>query len=248
MVARRRRRPVDEYGSLHAGPDATYRLDMNTVIYGSRPDGQAKVVAELARAQGGFDLVGLIDDFPENQKRRIGELKVIGTSERLAELRAEGVEALLIGFGESIGRARIVERADAAGLALPNLVHPSSIRYDSAQLGRGVQLFPFSLVGAGARIGDGVLVNTSAVVEHDVDIAPGAVILPGARLGGRVRVGRDASVGSGAIVLPDVTIGAEAIVGAGAVVLRDVDPGQCVVGVPARPLVRPARTDAGAGG
>jgi UDP-perosamine 4-acetyltransferase len=215
---------------------------MKTVIYGSRPDGQAKVVAELAQAQGGLDLVGLVDDFPENRDRRIGELAVVGTRDSLAELRAKGVEALLIGFGESNGRARIVELADAAGLELPNLVHESSIRYDSARIGRGVQLFPFALVGAGAAVGDGALVNTSALVEHDVILAAGAVVLPGARLGGRVQVGRNASVGSGAIVLPDVTIGEGAVVGAGAVVLHDVAPGQCVVGVPARPL--PPRTGA----
>lgn len=215
---------------------------MRTVIFGSRPDGQAKVIAELARAQGGFDLVGLIDDFPENRDRQIGDLKVIGTSERLGDLRAAGVEALLIGFGESIGRARTVERAEEAGLELPNLIHASSIRFESARLGRGVQVFPFALVGAGASLADGVLVNTAAVVEHDGQVEAGAVILPGARLGGRVRVGRDASIGSGAIVLPDVTIGAGAIVGAGAVVLRDVEPGQRVAGVPARPLAARART------
>lgn len=211
---------------------------LRTVIYGSRPDGQAKVVAELATAQGGLELVGLLDDFPENRERRIGELAVIGGGEDLDELHLQGVEALLIGFGESLGRAELARRALAAGLELPNLVHETSVRYASAELGRGVQVFPLALVGAGAALADGTLVNTAAVVEHDVRLEPGAVVLPGARLGGRVRVESDATVGSGAIVLPDVTIGARAVVGAGAVVLRDVAPGETVAGVPARPLRR----------
>ena len=211
---------------------------LRTVIYGSRPDGQAKVVAELAAAQGGLELVGLLDDFPENRERRIGELAVIGGGEDLDELRRQGVEALLIGFGESLGRAELARRAAAAGLELPNLIHETSVRYASAEVGRGVQIFPLALVGAGAALADGVLVNTAAVVEHDVQLESGAVVLPGARLGGRVRVERDATVGSGAIVLPDVTIGARAVVGAGAVVLRDVAPGETVAGVPARPLRR----------
>jgi sugar O-acyltransferase (sialic acid O-acetyltransferase NeuD family) len=209
---------------------------MRTVIYGSRPDGQAKIVVELAAARQDLELVGLLDDFPENRGRTIAELSVIGTGSDLDDLRRSGVEALLIGFGESVGRARTVERAIAAELQLPNLVHETSVQYASATFGRGVQVFPLAHVGAGASLGDGVLVNTAASVEHDAVIETGAVILPGARLGGRVRVGRDATVGAGAIVLPDVTIGAEAVVGAGAVVLRDVPPGARVVGVPARPL------------
>jgi sugar O-acyltransferase (sialic acid O-acetyltransferase NeuD family) len=215
---------------------------VRTVVYGSRPDGQAKVVAELAAAAGGLELVGLLDDFAENRARTTHGLSVIGTSNDLEELRRSGVEALLIGFGESTGRARIVERTLAAGLELPNLQHPSAVRYASASLGRGVQLFPLAHVGADAKVGDGVLVNTGASVEHDCVIEAGAVLLPGAKLGGRVRVARDATVGAGAVVLPDVTVGAGAYVGAGAVVLADVPPGTVVAGVPARPL---RRDDAG---
>jgi acetyltransferase EpsM len=209
---------------------------VKTVIYGSRPDGQARVVAELAAAIGGLELVGLVDDYPENRARTIGDLSVIGTGEQLVDLRESGVHALLVGFGESGGRAEIVERAAAAGLELPTIEHESSVRFRSATLGRGVQLFPFSHVGAGAQLCDGVLVNTGASVEHDCVVEDGAVLLPGAKHGGRVRVCREATVGAGAIVLPDVTIGAGSFVGAGAVVLRDVEAGSVVAGVPARLL------------
>jgi sugar O-acyltransferase (sialic acid O-acetyltransferase NeuD family) len=209
---------------------------MKTVIYGSRPDGQAKIVAELAAANPAFDLVGLVDDFPENAGRTVLGLKVLGTRNDLSRLRSSGIEALLIGFGESVGRAGIVEAASAAGLELPNLLHESSVRYSSAVVGRGVQVFPLAYVGPNALLGDGVLVNTAAVVEHDAVLESGAVVLPHATLSGRVAIGRDATIGAGATVLPDVTIGAEAVVGAGAVVIKDVPAGERVAGVPARPL------------
>lgn len=212
---------------------------MKTVIYGSRPDGHAKVVAELA-AETSLELVGLLDDFPENKGRIVAGLAVIGTGADMERLREEGIEALLVGFGESTGRSKMIERALAAGLELPNLIHRFSFQYASARFGSGVQVFPLAHVGPDATLGDGALVNTAVVVEHDVTIETGAVILSGARLAGRVRVARDATVGAGATVLPDVTIGAGALVGAGAVVLRDVLPGQRVAGVPARPL--PERT------
>lgn len=209
---------------------------MRTVVYGSRPDGQARIVVELAASRPDLELVGLLDDFPENRRRTIDGLEVIGTGADFDELRGAGIEALLLGFGDSRGRASSIERAAAAGLAQPTLVHESSVRYASATLGRGVQIFPLAHVGAGASLGDGVLVNTAASVEHDGVVEAGAVLLPGARLGGRVRVGREATIGAGAIVLPDVAIGPGAFVGAGAVVLADVAARTRVVGAPARPL------------
>lgn len=209
---------------------------MKTVIYGSRPDGQANVVAQLAAASPELELVGLIDDFPQNRERRVGDLQVIGTSDDLPGLRAAGIDALLIGFGESAGRSAIVHRAAEAGFELPNIVHRSAVVFGSATVARGAQIFPLAVVGASATVGEGALVNTAAIVEHDDVLEAGAVVLPGAKLGGRVRVCEDATVGAGAVVLPDVTIGAGAFVGAGAVVLRDVAPRVRVVGVPARPL------------
>lgn len=213
---------------------------MKTIIYGSRPDGQARVVGELAAADAKLRLVGLIDDLPENAERTLLGLRVLGSSHDLAVLRQSGIEALLIGFGESRGRSAVIARADAAGLELPNLAHTSAVLFASAAIGRGVQVFPLAHIGANASLGDGVLVSTGAVVEHDAVLEAGAVILPNATISGRVRIGSDATIGAGAIVLPDIAVGEGAVVGAGAVVLRDVPAGERVAGVPARALPRTA--------
>ena len=58
------------------------------------------------------------------------------------------------------------------------------------------------------------------------------------------RVCRGASIGSGVTILCGVTIGEDAMIGAGAVVTRDVAPGETVVGVPARVLLRSSGSDA----
>jgi UDP-perosamine 4-acetyltransferase len=209
---------------------------VRTVIYGSRPDGQAKVVAQLAYELGGFELAGLIDDMEGHRDRTVDGLAVLGTRDDLERLQASGIEGLLLGFGDSVGRTQIVERALAAGLELPNLVHPSAALARSTRLGRGIQIYALAYLGPDTTIGDGVLVNTGAVVEHDVKLETGAVVLPNATVTGRVHVERDATIGAGAVVLNDVTVGVQAIVGAGAVVTRDVLPGSRVAGVPARPL------------
>lgn len=210
---------------------------MRVVIYGSRPDGHANVVLELLARRPAFEVVGLIDDWPENAKRRIGSLKVIGGIGDLANLAAERqVEGILLGFGAAKGRGAIVEAIDAAGLELPTLVHPLAHVAPSATLEPGVQVLPYASVGPHAHVGRGGLVNTGAIVEHDVRIEAYSVIDPGAVLAGRVQIAEEVEVGSGATVIPDIKIGRRAMIGAGAVVVGSVSEGETFVGVPAGPI------------
>lgn len=209
---------------------------MRTAVYGSRPDGHARVVLELFGAAAPLAFVGLIDDVPANAGRRIGALAVIGTQADLARLAGEHLDAVVLGFGAARGRAEAIAAIEAAGLALPALVHPTAEVAASATVGAGCQLMPRTVIGAGASLGRGVLVNSGAVVEHDVALADAVVVDPGAVLTGRAVVGSGCEIGAGAVVLPDVRVGAGATVGAGAVVTRDVAAGATVVGVPARPL------------
>ncbi len=51
-------------------------------------------------------------------------------------------------------------------------------------------------------------------------------------------VGRNVILGAGAKILGDIVVGDGARVGANAVVVSDVQPGQTVVGIPARPVER----------
>jgi sugar O-acyltransferase (sialic acid O-acetyltransferase NeuD family) len=211
---------------------------MRVALYGSRPDGHANVVLELLAEPAGMEVIGLIDDWPENAERKIGELGVIGGGTDLARLTGEGLEGVLLGFGATQGRGDAVRAIEAAGLALPTLVHPSAHVTASARLAAGVQVLPAATVGPSADIGLGALINTGATVEHDVMVGECSVVDPGAVLAGRVKIGRSVEIGSGAVLIPDVEVGEGATVGAGAVVTRRVAEGDTVVGVPARPLER----------
>ncbi len=206
---------------------------MRAAIYGSRRDGHANVVLDLFG--GEHEFVGLLDDLPENAGREVGGLRVIGGTADLARLAAEGLEAVVLGFGAARGRARVLAAIEAAGLTLPVLVHPTAFLAASAALAPGAQVMPQASVGPNARVGRGVLVNTAATLDHDVVVADASVVDPGAVLTGRVRIGSEVEVGSGAVLIPDATVGDGATVGAGAVVLGTVEAGATVVGVPARP-------------
>ncbi|MBS1675766.1 MAG: acetyltransferase [Actinobacteria bacterium] len=209
---------------------------MRLAVYGSRPDGHANVVLDLFGADAGHEFVGLLDDWPENAERTIGGLRVIGGIAELARLATEEIEGVVLGFGAASGRLAVLAAIEAAGLALPTLVHPTAFVAPSATLAPGAQVMPQASVGPHAQVGRGVLVNTGATLDHDVVVGDGSVIDPGAVLTGRVRIGSEVEVGSGASLIPDSVVGDGATVGAGAVVVRPVEAGATVVGVPARPL------------
>jgi sugar O-acyltransferase (sialic acid O-acetyltransferase NeuD family) len=211
---------------------------VRVAIYGSRPDGHAKVLAELLADAPDLSIVGLIDDFAANADRVVRGLTVLGGINALSSLRGEGIEGVIVGFGESKGRIRVVDEVRRASLALPVFVHSSATVIGSARCEPGAQVLARAYVGPDAVIGEGALVNTAAIVEHDVELGRGSVVGPGSVITGRVRIGNEATIGAGATVLPDRRIGARAMVGAGAVVAHDVDEGTVVAGVPARPLAR----------
>ena len=214
-----------------------YAIAVLVAIYGSRPDGHARVIWETLLADSEHEVWGLLDDHPANASRGFCGLSVIGAGSSLPELASSGLEGVVLGFGTAAGRSAIADRVRAAGLSLPTLVHPTAEIARSAELAAGVTVMARAVIGPGVRLGCGVLINTAADVEHDAAVGGGAVIGPGAVVAGRAAIGDDAELGAGAIVLPDAFVGASAVIGAGAVVLRRVAGGETVVGVPARRVV-----------
>jgi sugar O-acyltransferase (sialic acid O-acetyltransferase NeuD family) len=209
---------------------------VRTIIYGSRANGHANVVYELASADPKFELVGLVDDYPENFDRTVGGLRVLGTGDDLDALRTGGAQAILLGFGASCGRIAIVDRASRAGLELPPLIHSSSHICTSAAVGDAIQILALAYIGPNVTLRNGVLINTAAVIEHDVVVEAGSVVGPHATICGRVELGQEVTVGAGATILPDVKVGSRAVLGAGSLVREHVAVGTRVAGVPARKL------------
>lgn len=204
--------------------------------------GHARVVADIIRRGGGFEIAGFLDDVrPERQGEEFAGGRVLGDSSLLSALQEER-PAVALGVGDCGARVRMARRARELGLALPVLVHPSAVLSGDASAGAGSVLVAGAVVNPGARLGAAVLVNTLASVDHDCTLEEGVHVGPGARLGGGCVVGREAWIGIGAVVRDGVRIGQGSLIGAGAVVVQDIPPGVVAYGTPAR-VVRPIGMD-----
>jgi sugar O-acyltransferase (sialic acid O-acetyltransferase NeuD family) len=211
---------------------------LRTVIFGARPDGSARVLLDIIRCEGRHQVVAFLDDDAARHGATLEGLPVLGGSERLPQLAADGIRGIAFAFGSNRARHTLLDRARAAGLEPVTAVHPRAVVAAGVRVGAGVWMAAGAIVNPGSTIGDGAVINTGATVDHDCAIGEYANISPGCHLSGRTRVGRYAFLGTGVVTLPDTDIGDDAIVGAGALVLKTVERGRTVAGVPARELRR----------
>lgn len=107
----------------------------------------------------------------------------------------------------------------------------------------GIEIHP------GAKLGKRLVIDhgMGVVIGETAEVGDDCIIFHGVTLGGvkfdpvkrHPTVGNRVLIGTGAKVLGPITIGDDARVGANAVVTRPVEPGQTVVGNPAKPAERP---------
>jgi UDP-N-acetylbacillosamine N-acetyltransferase len=208
-------------------------MKSKVVIWGA--SGHAKVVADIFRLTGEYEIVGFIDDFDASRKGSsfCGEV-VLGGREELDALARQGVESIVLAFGNCRARLTLSQYALKRGYKLAKAIHPNSIIASDVTIGDGTVVAAGAIVNPGSVVGQNVIINTNASVDHDCTLEDAVHISPGAQLAGSVWVGSASWVGIGATVIDRVRIGEGSLVGAGSVVIEDVPDGIVVVGAPAK--------------
>ncbi len=203
------------------------------VILGA--SGHARVVADIIRLTGKFNIVGFLDDFDLSRKgTEFCGSTILGGLEQLEHLRDNKIRYIFLGFGNCQARLALSSVTNQFGFKLATLVHPSAVVASDVPIGPGTVIMAGAVINPGSTIQENVIINTSSSVDHDCDVDNGAHIGPGAHLGGGVTIGQGTWIGIGAVIKDKVTIGKGVIIGAGAVVLKDIPDEVVAFGVPAK--------------
>ena len=197
--------------------------------------GHAKVVIDLFRHAGRYELVGLIDS--GTRGTLVNGVPIIGGDDELARLRAEGIAHAHVAIGNNRRRLELARELQGLGFALASAISPAAVISASVVLGSGVAVMAGAVINADSRLEDDAILNTRSSLDHDGHIGEGAHVAPGCALAGNVRVGRLAFLGVGTCAIPGTEIGEEAVIGAGSCVIRPVPAGAKAYGVPARVVV-----------
>jgi UDP-perosamine 4-acetyltransferase len=200
--------------------------------------GHSRVIIDIIKMYySELYIVGILDKDPIKRGLQMDGITVIGSDEKLSELKSIGTETAFISVGLLYNfkpRMDIYIHLKDMGFKVPNLVHGKSVVSKGIEMGTGNAVLALSVINAGSRIGDNCIINTGSIVEHEALIGDNVHIAPGCVISGGVKIGSNTLIGAGSTVIQGIKIGSNSIVGAGSVVTKDIPSFSKVAGVPAR--------------
>lgn len=143
-------------------------------------------------------------------------------------------DRFVLAIGNMAARRQTTESLLTRGARFIKLIHPSALVADSAQLGQGIILYPFSVVSNEAKLSDFTKLNYYASAGHNAEFGKYCLLAPYATVNGYSVLEDDVYLSTHSTVAPVVRVGARSKVSANSAVMNDVPPDTFVFGVPGR--------------
>lgn len=205
------------------------------VIFGA--SGHAKVVLDIIKQMGHYDVIGIIDGANAGSMTAILNQRILGCDDDLPKIIDDfSVDCGIIAVGDNFRRGMIHRKIEGLcpGFKFGTAIHPRACRAEDAIIGEGSVVMAGAVINSGSKIGRSCILNTNSSLDHDSEMEDFSSLAPGVVGGGNVTVGTCSAVSIGVIIKHGVTIGEHAVVGAGAIVMRDVPPFTVSYGQPCR--------------
>lgn len=208
----------------------------NIAIIGS--SGHAKVIIDIVRQQGRFNIAGLIDPFEDVGKMALG-YPILGKEEDLPSLtKAHNLKGVIIAIGDNFIRSMVATRIRDISPMLPfiSAIHPSASIATDVKIGEGTVVMAGVSINSSTSIGRCCILNTNSSLDHDSVMEDFASLAPRVVTGGHCRIEPHAAIGIGAILIHGIEIGEYTVVGAGSLVLKSLGSFIVAYGSPAKAI------------
>jgi sugar O-acyltransferase (sialic acid O-acetyltransferase NeuD family) len=139
----------------------------------------------------------------------------------------EELDFFVVAIGNNSYRKEYTEKIIEKNGKFVNLIHPTSIIANTAEIGFGNIINPFSIIGANAKIGNCNLLTSYSFISHDCHIE-NFNFFSTAGICGRVYIGSENIFNIRSTVIPSIKIGNNNVVQAGMVVDKNIADGETV--------------------
>jgi len=183
-----------------------------------------------------FEIAGYFDDFVK-AGTIINGYSVLGKLDDIEESFKKGVFDEMInaiGFTRMQYRKETFERFEYT-IPFATFIHSSVLVDSTAKIGKGVVVFPFSIIYLDAIIEDNVFIQIRSYVTDSI-VKRHTMISGTVSIAGRSEVGECCNIGISTTVSNDIKICDFVGTGAGTVVVKDITEPGTYVGVPARKI------------
>lgn len=208
-------------------------MKIKLAVIGSGDLGQQ--IAHLAVNYCQYELIGFYDDFKE-KGTKINDSVCLGKIDDLLEHFKENrfdEIVIAVGYKHLEFKKKLYEQlADKVPFA--TIIHPSVIKDQTAQIGKGTVIYAGCIIDQYAKVGENVLLNLGCCVSHDTIVGAHSFLSPKVCLAGFVRIGEMNMIGINTTIIDNITTIGQVHTGGGTVVVKNITKSGLFVGNPAR--------------
>jgi len=194
--------------------------------------GHAKVVIDIIRKEGKYNIVGCTSSDVSISK--FEGIRVFGSDEMFPVIFSKGVVKAFVAIGDNKTRSIVFNKAKKIGFEIVTIIHSDAIIGHGCFIGAGTCVMVGSIINPSTTVGQGCIINTNSNIDHDCIVEDYVHIAPGCSIAGNVHIGRGAFVGTGVNIIPQVVVGEKCTIGAGSVVDKNIPGGSMAYGVPVK--------------
>lgn len=178
-----------------------------------------------------YEILGFIDENKDLQNQEINGYKVLGGIDYLKNLN--GI-SFVVAVGNTKVKKLLVEKAIENGVIPETIIHPSVIKSERNEIGKGVIICTGNILTTNIKVEDFVTLNLACTVGHDVTLKRYSTIYPSVSISGNCSIGEESEIGTRTAIIQGVSLGKKTITGAGSVIVKSFNGNGTLIGVPGK--------------